>query len=192
MGHAALCSCAGGSAGWEVCQATLVTKGHLSCWPEPSDRRTPAWCHAVCMLCPAASLPTAQHYTEERHRPFHPSFISVLNGLKYLSEAWVGPETARGGEERWTGCASAGVTNESGDGDEWSRDLAPERKQLLTFSHNLHPCRPLIFFFPPISSLSAQSAPGLFLLTETAMKTNICIKKERKWIMNAHYNMVNN
>lgn len=146
--HAALCSCAGGSAGWEVCHATLVTKGHPSCWPGPGDRRAPAWCHAVCMLCPTASLPTAQHYTEERDRPFHPSFISVLNGLKYLSEARVGPETARGREERWTGCASAGVTNESGDGDEWSRDLAPERKQLLTFSHNLHPCRPLIFFPP--------------------------------------------
>ncbi len=96
MGHAALCSCAGGSAGLEVCHAILVTKWHLSRWPEPSDRRTPAWCHAVCMLCPPASLPTAQHYTEERHRPFHPSFISVLNGLKYLSEARVRSRDSKG------------------------------------------------------------------------------------------------
>jgi len=152
VGHAALCSCAGGSAGLEVCHAILVTKWHLSRWPEPSDRRTPAWCHAVCMLCPPASLPTAQHYTEERHRPFHPSFISVLNGLKYLSEARVRSRDSKGrrGEMNRLGCASAGVTNESGDGDEWSRDLAPERKQHLTFSHNLHPYRPLIFLFPLI------------------------------------------
>ncbi len=116
MGHAALCSCAGGSAGLEVCHAILVTKWHLSRWPEPSDRRTPAWCHAVCMLCPPASLPTAQHYTEERHILFHPSFISVLNGLKYLSEARVRSRDSKGAERR---DEQAGLCVGRGDKWEW-------------------------------------------------------------------------